>query len=79
MQRDILIQFGKKLRELRKRNNLTQVELSKRAGFDRNYIGMLERGERNPALLNIQKIAQVFNITLSEFFKDIENNDGKNK
>ncbi len=79
MQRDILIQFGKKLRELRKRNNLTQVELSERAGFDRNYIGMLERGERNPALLNIQKIAQVFNITLSEFFKDIENNDGKNK
>lgn len=42
MQRDILIQFGKKLRELRKRNNLTQVELSERAGFDRNYIGINE-------------------------------------
>ncbi len=76
MQRDILIEFGKKLRELRKKNNLTQLELSECAGFDRNYIGMLERGERNPALLNIQKIAQVFNITLSEFFKEIENNNG---
>ncbi|HPI18932.1 MAG TPA: helix-turn-helix domain-containing protein [Candidatus Kapabacteria bacterium] len=76
MQKDILIQFGKRLRELRKKNNLTQVELSELAGFDRNYIGMLERGERNPALLNIQKIIQVFNLTLSEFFKEIENNNG---
>jgi len=76
MQREILIQFGERLRELRKEMNLTQVELSEQAGFDRNYIGMLERGERNPALINIQKIANVLNLSLTEFFNGIENKNG---
>ena len=66
MKREELIQFGSHLKKLRTERKLTQVELAYKAGFDRNYIGMLERGQRNPALLNLIKISEALSIKLSE-------------
>ena len=40
-------------------------------GLDRTYIGGIERGERNVALVNVEKIARAFRITLSELFRGI--------
>ncbi len=59
MENDILINFGKKIRQLRK---------AKKTGFHRNYIGMVERGERNPALVNIEIFANAFDLSISELF-----------
>lgn len=64
--RDILERFGEHLKELRKNKNLTQQEFAIKSGLHRNYIGMIERGERNPSLKNLELIATTLNISLSE-------------
>lgn len=66
MKNDNLISFGLRLRELRKSKGLTQLELSEKGGFDKNYISMLERGERNPALLNLIRLAYALEVQLGE-------------
>lgn len=68
MENDILIKFGQKIRQLRKAKNLSQEQLAELTGFHRNYIGMVERGERNPALINIEIFANAFDLSLSELF-----------
>ncbi len=66
MEQDILKTFGLRIRSLRKAKLISQEQLAELTGFHRNYIGMIERGERNPALLNIYIFAQVFEMSLSE-------------
>lgn len=70
MKEPVLINFGQRIRNLRKSRKLSQEELADITGFHRNYIGMIERGERNPALVNIQIFAEKFEISLSELFND---------
>ena len=69
MKRDLLINFGKNLRALRLEKKLTQVELAELAEFDRNYIGMLERGERNPSLINLGRLSKALNLDLVDLFR----------
>ena len=69
MSKDELIKLGMLIREKRESMSLTQVELAKRAGVDRNYIGMVERGERNPSYLSLQKIAVGLGIQVAELIK----------
>ena len=68
MKDEILIAFGKRVRELRKERNWSQEKLAENSGLHPNYIGMVERGERNPSLINIQKLAMALNQNLSEIF-----------
>jgi len=63
---NILKEFGEHLREIRLKQNLSQVDLAYKGNFDRNYIGMLERGERNPSLKNLERLADILEITLPE-------------
>jgi len=69
----VLDNFGKRIRKLRNEKGWSQEELSFKSGFHRTYIGMIERGERNPSLVNINIFARVFNLTLSELL-NLENN-----
>ena len=68
MKKDILIKFGKKVREERRKLGLSQEELASRAGVHRTYIGMIERAEKNITLENIQKICKALNLKIREFF-----------
>jgi ribosome-binding protein aMBF1 (putative translation factor) len=71
MKSDILIKFGKRVREERTKNNLSQEELASKAGVHRTYIGMIERAEKNITLENIEKIANALNLKLENLFRDL--------
>ena len=64
-------EFGKRIRYLRKKENISIEELSFRSNINRNYLGDLERGKRNTTLIVIEKIAIGLNITLEELFAGI--------
>ena len=63
--------FGSRIEELRKKNNLTQSELAEKIGLSTNCIGMVERGERNTSDDKIFKLAKAFNISLAQFFETL--------
>ena len=71
MKREILIKFGKKVREERARLGLSQEELASRTGVHRTYIGMIERAEKNITLENIEKVSKALKISISDFLKGI--------
>ncbi|WP_075478492.1 helix-turn-helix domain-containing protein [Moritella viscosa] len=54
---EIQQRFGKRVRELRKEQNLSQENLAHTSSLDRSYVGQVERGERNITLENIFKLA----------------------
>lgn len=58
--------LGQTIRSKRENRRLTQLEVAERSNMDRNYIGMLERGERNPSYLSLLKIAKGLNMTVSQ-------------
>jgi transcriptional regulator with XRE-family HTH domain len=60
--------FGKRLRELRTKQGLSQEALALACDLDRTYIGGIERGERNVSLVNIQKIAVAIGVPVRELF-----------
>ena len=61
-----VIQFGKKLREIRLKKKLSQGDVARILAVHRTYISGLERGVRNPSLLTIQKIAKALSISPKE-------------
>ncbi|MDF0554093.1 helix-turn-helix transcriptional regulator [Kamptonema sp. UHCC 0994] len=67
-----LKKFGEQVRRLRILRDFSQEKLAERAGLHRNYIGGIERGERNIALLNILRLAKALGVSPSELLKEIE-------
>jgi transcriptional regulator with XRE-family HTH domain len=68
---NITERFGRRLRGLRQRANLSQEEFAEKCDLDRTYISGIERGKRNVALRNIETIAQALNITISELLRGV--------
>ena len=69
MPKKILIQFGKQMRKEREKQKISQEKLAERAELHRNYVGAVERGEKNISLINIEKIAKALQIETSDFLK----------
>lgn len=61
--------LGKAIRRTRVDKGLSQEALAMEAGIDRSYLGGVERGQHNLALLNQLKIAKALGVKLSELFK----------
>ena len=64
-----LQRLGDRIRKQRESRGLTQQQLGDFCELHRTFIGSVERGERNVAILNLRKIAQVLRITLAELFE----------
>ena len=69
--KDIRRRFGRAIRKRREQTGLSQEEFADRCGLHRTYMGAIERGERNVSLINLEKIARAFKISLSELFRGI--------
>jgi len=62
----ILRSFGDKLQKVRKSQKISQEELAAKLSMHRTYIGMVERGERNPTIRTLYKIAKALKVKSSE-------------
>lgn len=61
--------LGERVRKVREAKNLSQEQVALEANINRAYIGYIERGERNPSIYTVAKIAQVLDTPLYELFK----------
>jgi transcriptional regulator with XRE-family HTH domain len=68
---DIRVRFGKAVRRRRHKLGVSQEAFADMCQLDRTYMGGIERGERNVALVNIEKIAKALKISLLELFRGV--------
>jgi transcriptional regulator with XRE-family HTH domain len=64
----VLAAFGKRVRAAREARGWSQEDLAYEAGLDRTYVGGIERGERNIALLSLNKLARALGEGFGNFF-----------
>jgi transcriptional regulator with XRE-family HTH domain len=65
---DTIFKLGQKIRIERVKRNLSQEKLAELANLNRNFIGMVERGETNITVKNLETIANVFEIDIKDLF-----------
>ena len=61
--------FGKRLEELWRQRGWSQEKLALESGLARSYLGGVERGQRNIAVVNICRLAQTLGVDLSELMR----------
>jgi transcriptional regulator with XRE-family HTH domain len=66
------IKFGRVLRAARQKAGFSQDSLASATGYHRNYIGQLERGEKNPSLRTIFDLAQALKTKASRLVRETE-------
>ena len=68
MAADLRVVIGRRVRELRQELGISQEELAARAVLHRNYVGSVERGERDVGITAIGRLASALGVSLAEFF-----------
>ena len=61
--------FGKRLEELWRQRGWSQEKLALESGLARSYLGGVERGQRNIAVVNICRLSQTLGVDLSELMR----------
>ena len=61
----LTIEFGLEVRSVRKTLNISQEQLAYMAGVNRSHMGQIERGQKSPSLLTIERIAKALNCSPS--------------
>lgn len=69
---DCTRRVGAGIRRIRERKKLSQEALAAQAGLHRNYIGNVERGERNPSLVILVRICSALKVPLSKLILEAE-------
>lgn len=59
--------IGDRVKELRTQNKLSQEQLALRAEITTAYLGQIERGEKNPTVVTVERICNALGISLSAF------------
>lgn len=68
MSEDITLLLGRRIKDLRAKNGLSQEKFALQIEMDRTYFASVEAGKRNVAIRNIKKIADGLGVTISELF-----------
>jgi transcriptional regulator with XRE-family HTH domain len=66
---ELIVRFGKRVKELRKSIGITQDELAERVEVSKDYIGLIERGLRSPSLQTVEKIAISLKVSITSLFE----------
>jgi len=69
--------FATTLKSLRESAGLSQKQLSIRAGLDRTYVSLLERGQRQPTISTLYKLAAPLKVSVNEMVFRLDNQLGK--
>ncbi len=67
----IIDEFAQKIKELRAERGISQEKFALKIDMDRTYYASVEAGKRNVSLKNIKKIADGFEVSLEELFKNM--------
>lgn len=65
---EIKKRFWEKVKEQRKKLGLSQDELAQKCNLHRTYIGIIERGEKNICLENIEKLSKALKVEIKDLF-----------
>ena len=63
--------IGSRIRQLRQEKHLSQEAFADLCELDRTYISSIEKGKRNVSIINLEKIANALNVSLSTLFNDL--------
>lgn len=66
-----LRRFGEAVRRLRESRGLSQEGLAAKVDLHRTYVGGIERGERNPTLITIEKLAAALDVTAWKLLREM--------
>ena len=69
--RPILAALGQNVRRWRETRALTQEKLAEKAGLDPTYISGIERGLRNPGILNVARLAKALRLTTAQLCEGV--------
>jgi len=65
-----LVALGKAIRRVRLSKDISQEKLALMAEVDRSYVGRVERGDNNVAILTLSKLANALEITLAKLMHE---------
>lgn len=68
----VVIEFGRRLRAVREATGVSQERLAHICGLDRTYIGVIERGKKNPSLVTIVRIATGLQVDPAELVRGLK-------
>ena len=71
MSRDIVVRFGRRIREIRNAKGIIQTVLAERVGTDQATLSRIENGKQETCLKFIELLAMGLKIPLGELFKDL--------
>ncbi|ASA24901.1 helix-turn-helix domain-containing protein [Paenibacillus donghaensis] len=66
---DLVKRIGERIRRMRKEKQLSQEQLTELSGLHTNYVGQVERGEKNVTLETLEKVVLGLGISLEELFR----------
>ena len=73
---DMKLVLGNAIKQKRSALGISQEELAARAGLHRTYVSEVERGERNPSITSVEKLAHALDISITSLFERTEPNSG---
>jgi transcriptional regulator with XRE-family HTH domain len=72
VRRELPIAVGRRVRDLRQRLGISQEALAERADLHRNYVGSVERGERDVGITALGQLSRALGVSLAEFFEPFQ-------
>jgi transcriptional regulator with XRE-family HTH domain len=65
-----LVKLGMTIRRIRKSKGISQENLALMAEVDRSYVGRIERGDNNVAILTLLKLADALSVSLAKLMQE---------